>query len=201
MGLRDCESSDGFQSTLPHGSDNHRCCMRAQWESISIHAPSRERQPLATLLQMLMLFQSTLPHGSDTKPHFVAFYGYYFNPRSLTGATGTTRLCSSPARNFNPRSLTGATLGAAVPIILANISIHAPSRERRAVQIALANIDAISIHAPSRERRNVLARLGAGTPFQSTLPHGSDDVTPDNYGRYIFQSTLPHGSDIIMHES
>ena len=32
--------------------------------------------------------------------------------------------------------------------------------------------------------------------FQSTLPHGSDDITPFRFGLGIrFQSTLPHGSD------
>ena len=76
----------------------------------------------------------------------------------------------------------------------------------------------ISIHAPSRERQDKLIQRVKQSRFQSTLPHGSDQVVtcrelrsvdfnprsltgattvtiqscPD---RAVFQSTLPHGSD------
>ena len=77
--------------------------------SISIHAPSRERPRATALIQASLLFQSTLPHGSDPneracthsdaisihapsreRPERFAEHGlhcWYFNPRSLTGAT------------------------------------------------------------------------------------------------------------------
>ena len=54
-----------FQSTLPYGSDPFVQQNNAMAIRISIHAPLRERQPLATLLLMSMQFQSTLPYGSD----------------------------------------------------------------------------------------------------------------------------------------
>ena len=98
-------------------------------------------------------FQSTLPHGSDCRVCRFAFQRpRYFNPRSLTGAT----------RKDSRRLLAGE----------------------------------ISIHAPSRERRMVLTLLVQSRLFQSTLPHGSDAEDIFKLGFVtIFQSTLPHGSD------
>ena len=55
-----------FQSTLPHGSDVMLGRPEPEDFGISIHAPSRERPTIS---------------------HFAPLYGYYFNPRSLTGAT------------------------------------------------------------------------------------------------------------------
>ena len=98
-------------------------------------------------------FQSTLPHGSDHNIALAALHNRYFNPRSLTGATGKPEFYTISPPNFNPRSLTGATL-------------------------EQANVDktqAISIHAPSRERLNLpVMLLNIALKFQSTLPHGSD---------------------------
>ena len=126
----------------------------------------------------------------------LSLHGAYFNPRSLTGATTVGGNCYADGMHFNPRSLTGATYGGMeyasaitfqstlphgsdysgmiiVPIVA--ISIHAPSRERRALLSSLRRILSdfnprsltgatlskipilgeifISIHAPSRERR------------------------------------------------
>ena len=75
-----------FQSTLPHGSDGNS-------------------MPDAFISSV---FQSTLPHGSDSKMLPWRTTAKYFNPRSLTGATGHG----------------GQADGAE------QISIHAPSRER-----------------------------------------------------------------------
>ena len=45
-----------------------------------------------------------------------------------------------------------------------------------------------------------LQKPGA-TTFQSTLPRGSDDITPTAAGDIgLFQSTLPRGSDAINHD-
>ena len=65
MELRDYESSDEFQSTLPHGSD----------------------KLLASNIIKRIIFQSTLPHGSDSKSILIIGNILNFNPRSLTGAT------------------------------------------------------------------------------------------------------------------
>ena len=56
-----------------------------------------------------MLFQSTLPRGSDG--FLLAFLRspWYFNPRSLAGATLSSIVKGWKPRNFNPRSLAGAT--------------------------------------------------------------------------------------------
>ena len=96
-----------------------------------------------------------------------------FNPRSLAGATLSEPDLSYVPVHFNPRSLAGATSRLSLQEVKkifqstlprgsdqclgcrldkANISIHAPSRERRAVTFESARYVAISIHAPSRER-------------------------------------------------
>ena len=85
---------------------------------------------MPTLLTSDKLFQSTLPRGSDSTSN-LAFYGdYHFNPRSLAGATAST------------------------------------CHNRRITQI--------SIHAPSRERRYLCLLAVSSLTFQSTLPRGSD---------------------------
>ena len=102
-----------FQSTLPYGSDVfikrqlHIFC-------ISIHAPLRERPMPARKYRIKCRFQSTLPRGSDLN----------------------TQTQWETGRNFNPRSLAGATTKL-MPLILAvpPISIHAPSRERRFLDV------------------------------------------------------------------
>ena len=55
--------------------------------TISIHAPSRERQACFCSVPHKVLFQSTLPHGSDTSNVRNMIVFQHFNPRSLTGAT------------------------------------------------------------------------------------------------------------------
>ena len=119
-------------------------------------------------IQPCSVFQSTLPRGSDavhTSGNVALCYfnprsgaGHcgirctHFNPRSLAGATVSTRFLrpitlfqstlpltgATQARiiyrlvaaNFNPRSLTGATLDIPLMTLSQWISIHAPSRER-----------------------------------------------------------------------
>ncbi len=164
---------------------------------ISIHAPSRERHYADKNRCRECEFQSTLPHGSD-----YCFGGHdlvwrNFNPRSLTGATFllSTR-CPCP-RHFNPRSLTGATMRVERAQNICQISIHAPSRERRCSNRLLASKMRISIHAPSRERLAFQRASKNIVAFQSTLPHGSDCVLSSLAApAAVFQSTLPHGSDV-----
>ena len=97
-----------FQSTLPRGSD-FLAVAAFKTTSISIHAPSRERQPFYFQSQKSEQFQSTLPRGSDV----------------LLGRPMASQ------SNFNPRSLAGATNWLCSEVQRYNISIHAPSRERR----------------------------------------------------------------------
>ncbi len=122
----------------------------------------------------LCVFQSTLPRGSDFN-FAVKYYGLAnFNPRSLAGATFKAFFPASCFSYFNPRSLAGATENSITKGHGKNISIHAPSRERRArKEIKFTPAD-ISIHAPSRERRKSLSAALASLAFQSTLPRGSD---------------------------
>ena len=97
-----------FQSTLPRGSDDsihnylslmdisihapsrERLTVWGNYNTdtqISIHAPSRERQDVGRLRLIQQKFQSTLPRGSDAIIVIVVIIIFYFNPRSLAGAT------------------------------------------------------------------------------------------------------------------
>ena len=104
-----------------------------------------------------------------------------------------------------------------------SISIHAPSRERRASALSANYNLGISIHAPSRERLRFHKFLLPVLLFQSTLPRGSDlslivkGWKPRNFNprslagatknllRFLrfrtFQSTLPRGSDMFYHQT
>ena len=140
-----------FQSTLPCGSDvfvwfvrscptnfNPRSLAGATYATnrvtqdsgISIHAPLRERRTAAGVNLVVSLFQSTLPCGSDA-PFLYLNSGYAdFNPRSLAGATGKTKVLIVSITHFNPRSLAGATGLYLRSKRHEKISIHAPLRER-----------------------------------------------------------------------
>ena len=149
----------------------------AKINSISIHAPSRER-PLALLCRSLHLLLISI-HAPSRERQYQSFsfviLHINFNPRSLTGATNTGVIVAShlvisihaPSRErrralkglslaksyFNPRSLTGATCQQILAGIRARgISIHAPSRERPVALSPSGRFLPISIHAPSRER-------------------------------------------------
>ena len=123
-------------------------------------------------------FQSTLPRGSDlssfTMPLSASFY---FNPRSLAGATPP--LCSAglATSNFNPRSLAGATVYAFESVVWNTDfnprSLAGATSTRLIISLALI--------------------------FQSTLPRGSDlDPVKEITAAAIFQSTLPRGSDSVI---
>ena len=123
-----------------------------EYVQISIHAPSRERLWRKEKDFSLLIFQSTLPRGSDQPGIKAALLGCYFNPRSLAGAT------------ISSKTITGTD----------HISIHAPSRERLMPFCFPACLPQISIHAPSRERPGQSLASGTTCGFQSTLPRGSD---------------------------
>ena len=166
-----------FQSTLPRGSD---CCSlcnkKIEWHFnprslagatnfclvnevklyISIHAPSRERHKTGNTIDRHRTFQSTLPRGSDHK-------------------TGNTIDRHRTFQSTLPRGSDDLFCKKGNPN--ANISIHAPSRERHLQSLfyfivrnfnprSLAgathswryncHLSLISIHAPSRERQGTV---------------------------------------------
>ena len=165
---------------------------------ISIHAPLRERLFLpnifskrcyfnprslagATDLQKSSMqkrrFQSTLPCGSDRSRSASLSRRSYFNPRSLAGATSTSALPSPVKLHFNPRSLAGATALMQAALKQAEISIHAPLRER-----------------PPTTRRSTFASI-----FQSTLPCGSDcgALVKSLFGFNFNPRSLAGATDIV----
>ena len=143
---------------------------------VSIHAPSQERRPTIVL-------QKTITDG--------------FNPRSLTGATVTTAtsLKLMLFQSTLPRGSDKLKLPCTMlPIVFqstlpcgsdafcfdtlackAEISIHAPLRERLSAANVGKKFKIISIHAPLRERPgNICPHITYRIKFQSTLPCGSD---------------------------
>ena len=170
---RSLNSRQQFQSTLPYGSDEDTVQL-AYTIDISIHAPLRERR---CCLVYDILRQ------------------YYFNPRSLTGATS----------------------GKMPAFILYNISIHAPLRERPIPITTMALTMPFQSTLPYGSDATRLDKESVSLEFQSTLPYGSDGVCVGErlYPLYfnprsltgatmlmgnakkvdLFQSTLPYGSD------
>ena len=162
-----------FQSTLPHGSDQHSSPAR-NLAMISIHAPSRERLDAERFLTKGGMISIHAP--SRERRIVNSFFipsASYFNPRSLTGATYITIGVLICQQNFNPRSLTGATLKARRyinNIVFQSTLPHGSDKE----VLSLDSERLISIHAPSRERPIEVMFIKLLLTFQSTLPHGSD---------------------------
>ena len=79
-----------------------------------------------------------------------------------------------------------------------NISIHAPSRERPAVACNIYSTSAISIHAPSRERPKPSWTMSTLMPISIHAPSRERPFSlPSKTANInLFQSTLPHGSDV-----
>ena len=118
-----------FQSTLPCGSDLNKKNL-AKFKAISIHAPLRERRMSNYNVCRKSKFQSTLPCGSDFLTQSVLLILSRFQ---------STLPCGSDLQSadylilwdyFNPRSLAGATSLSRIQPLYAQISIHAPLRER-----------------------------------------------------------------------
>ena len=186
-------------------------------QSISIHAPSRERRMVLYKLVRESRFQSTLPRGSDKLHAFccerpwisihapsrerprTAYKAMYNTEFQSTLPRGSDRLCRKRLQRrsyFNPRSLAGATVPKIASLRRIGISIHAPSRERRnalnAISVQVFNFNPRSLAGATCLSGGIVLRY----TFQSTLPRGSDSqmilCTADASS---FQSTLPRGSD------
>ena len=186
---------------------------------ISIHAPSRERQQAVSAGLLYGPYFNPRSLTGATLRHLLLYLLYcHFNPRSLTGATKSAHLLRLRQRYFNPRSLTGATLRKMLQAVTFDISIHAPSRERRRVRCHNFYVYIISIHAPSRERHkqtssnNKLFEISIHAPSRERPqelqaaqrpnfdfnPRSLTGATAGLVARLPttrFQSTLPHGSD------
>ena len=142
----------------------------------------------------------------------------YFNPRPLTGATKNREPRYDTLKNFNPRPLTGATRctptwkwwtkfqstpphggDRTIPpaLIIVDISIHAPSRGRRAWQENLHNPSSNFNPRPLTGATFWASFMQSVSPrFQSTPPHGGDGkVMFKQITSQLFQSTPPHGGD------
>ena len=104
----------------------------------------------------LRVFQSTLPRGSDENSFGYKAGEYEFQSTLPRGSDHLPRLRKQIQTHFNPRSLAGATA--------------------RTAYKAMYDTEGISIHAPSRERLCSPLPVCSESPFQSTLPRGSDPV-------------------------
>ena len=98
--------------------------------AISIHAPSRERQDIYAKKGKDWEISIHAPSRERLIFGHILNPSHNFNPRSLTGATHADGAAGERGRYFNPRSLTGATDHTTELLLIASISIHAPSRER-----------------------------------------------------------------------
>ena len=141
-------------------------------------------------------FQSTLPHGSDLRQDIDVLTVFYFNPRSLTGATYKVthfmhnRVISihAPSRErpgsisaaffnlvyFNPRSLTGATY---IPSSSITASLNFNPRSLTGATGGVVNGYNFVVYFNPRSLTGATLKyikpIGI-VGFQSTLPHGSD---------------------------
>ena len=162
-----------FQSTLPHGSDITIRPKPLQSRNFNPRSLTGATSTATGINLIISLFQSTLPHGSDAARHAATVANQHFNPRSLTGATRADLTYQQGI----------------------NISIHAPSRERRSCPWLWYFFYDFN----PRSLTGATASLSMGNgryAFQSTLPHGSDKSRPLSVNvKLSFQSTLPHGSD------
>ena len=133
-----------------------------------------------------------------------------FNPRPLAGATSSSSRGQPPPAYFNPRPLAGATLKQFLPTPVSLISIHAPSRGRRAMPLA-PRVFMIFQSTPPRGgddsrgspsslypdfnprplagATSACSSMHRSKPFQSTPPRGGDGVS----------STLRLASSISIH--
>ena len=183
-----------FQSTLPHGSDRF-LPLQGGGVSISIHAPSRERQTPSLICHKFQSISIHAPSRERLGLDDDAAAWRDFNPRSLTGATRVPIRSTERKRYFNPRSLTGAT-------------------GIKPEFVGCSLFQSTLPHGSDTIRPKSLQQWRA---FQSTLPHGSDKRLIKNWrcsryfnprsltgateslrtsaGNQPFQSTLPHGSD------
>ena len=89
---------------------------------------------------------------------------------------------------FNPRSLAGATLTSLSDIIIPRISIHAPLRERRGITTCLVLIIPHFNPRSLAGATNVFEEFVDRVKFQSTLPCGSDSIKTNYFSINLSQA-------------
>ena len=119
-----------FQSTLPRGSDIHSSVLASllfkNFNPRSLAGATIDARGGTRYTE----FQSTLPRGSDSNIVKRDTRQSNFNPRSLAGATALIRdiINTSVFQSTLPR---GSDFACNLYTSTSDISIHAPSRERR----------------------------------------------------------------------
>ena len=114
------------------------CQIPYRHDQISILAPSRERLVKLEHTLLTCTFQSSLPHGSDGKQLQTQYPFVKFQSSLPHGSDSRLAYCQWFFSYFNPRSLTGATGGELDIKPADTISILAPSRERLWIAIGKA---------------------------------------------------------------
>jgi len=186
-----------FQSTLPRESEHHRrrggyrlhgfnprsraranisVTRTGSTKMVSIHAPARERTPVAQAGYRLSKVSIHAPARERTETDYptsgdrgVSIHApareRTRNGRHLRRHAGVSIHAPARERTFAVRQAADDSV---------SVSIHAPARERTSTDRSGDRLADVSIHAPARERtlqESFSARL---TLFQSTLPRESE---------------------------
>ena len=147
---------------------------REPWicSNVSIHAPTRGATACFVHSMLMLGFQSTHPHGvrriqgtsSTTYPSFnprthtgcdplslnPIMSSYKFQSTHPHGVRPSGGWITAVAHGFNPRTHTGCDRRVVQIALLAQVSIHAPTRGATFVRIEVHLAVRVSIHAPTR---------------------------------------------------
>ena len=105
----DALATVGHFNPRPHAGATRRIDRRPGFPMISIHAPMRGRQFLATDIGHYFIFQSTPPCGGDIQQLLTYELQRKFQSTPPCGGDETGPRSFSPCQNFNPRPHAGAT--------------------------------------------------------------------------------------------
>ena len=206
--------SSGFQSTLPRGSD-YSYTSNAVGDSISIHAPSRERSDDNDVVVLSLISIHAPSRERIIFPCYLTVF-YTISIHAPSRERSSPLLSPFGCRYFNPRSLAGAMTRAGIITISPPFQSTLPRGSdrfpwRTSIMFSYFNPRSLAGAISS------LSWTSAALLFQSTLPRGSDgryrgqpsvkrDFNPRSLagatapipGRRLiltFQSTLPRGSE------
>ena len=125
-------------------------------------------------LFVVSIFQSTLPCGSDVLLFLMKWFPLLFQSTLPCGSDLRFSVSKPYSIRFQSTLPCGSDLGKVNAFLFAQISIHAPLRERHKANDWAIRCVHISIHAPLRERLYITCAIARHKVFQSTLPCGSD---------------------------
>ncbi len=142
-------------------------------------------------------FQSTLPCGSDSNFISSSLKGWYFNPRSLAGATLRFKLKAGVTIFQSTLPCGSDRCKLHLCTVPPKISIHAPLRER--LECGVLQVPTSYFNPRSLAGATIISRMQAST-YRNFNPRSLAGATP--IGSVIslspvFQSTLPCGSDRV----